>query len=368
MLPGAMIPTEFHQALGSLGIAQQRVAHLFDVSPRAVRRWRDGERRVPRGVEIVVRLMADGVVTLEAVERAANPIPARMNGGARVCHDDKESSLPPTASFHLEPLLEAATDLAAPVLEPSAPFPVTAALPAVTEPLAIEVPAEEPQPAQRAAHECESECLVPRAVDFAEPVEARREKAKELVDAGLSVRETAKALGVSKSTVHRDVFQNGTDAVAKSDRQSKAERCGERELALAAKQEARPSQCHGVTSDPGAIFAEAAAEPSKNDEPPAESATTDKSEFRLNRNSSPEGDEPQSESPPATTAEKLAALTSRVCHFPLGDPRDSAFRFCGDPTIAPPYCDAHRGQAYLPVPARNRQVRAWARAGLRGGF
>jgi hypothetical protein len=49
MLPGGMSPTEFHTALGTLGIAQHRVAQLFDVSPRAVQRWRDGERRAARG-------------------------------------------------------------------------------------------------------------------------------------------------------------------------------------------------------------------------------------------------------------------------------------------------------------------------------
>jgi hypothetical protein len=37
---------------------------------------------VPHGVRILIRLMADGVVTVEQIERAAVPISARLNGGA----------------------------------------------------------------------------------------------------------------------------------------------------------------------------------------------------------------------------------------------------------------------------------------------
>jgi hypothetical protein len=195
---------------------------------------------VPCGVEIVVRLLAAGAVTLEAVERAANPIPVRMNGGARVCHEDKESSLPPTASFHLEPLLEASTDLAEPVLEPSAPFPVTAVLPEVTEPLAIEVPAAlEPEP---------------------------------------------------PAPLHL-------------------------EPALEATTDLRGSPGGETDSQP-------APEPSA----PAADLTT--------------------------TAEKVVALSSSVCHWPCGDPQYSDFRFCGEATTLPPYCDAHRGVAYLALPPR----------------
>src|SRR5262245_25331889 len=53
-----LVAAEFHDTLGVLGIAQHRVAKLFAVSLRSVRRWRHGDRRVPRGVAIVVRLLA----------------------------------------------------------------------------------------------------------------------------------------------------------------------------------------------------------------------------------------------------------------------------------------------------------------------
>jgi hypothetical protein len=75
--------TEFHDMLGALGIAQHRVARLFNVSPRSVRRWQCGDRRVPCGVGIVLRLLAAKVVTVAQVEQAAVPGSARTNSGAK---------------------------------------------------------------------------------------------------------------------------------------------------------------------------------------------------------------------------------------------------------------------------------------------
>ena len=75
--------TEFRAVLGGLGITQHRLAQLFGVGARSVRRWRDGERRVPCGVDIVLRLLAAGMVTIAEVERAAVTIPARTNGSAK---------------------------------------------------------------------------------------------------------------------------------------------------------------------------------------------------------------------------------------------------------------------------------------------
>ena len=75
--------TEFRETLGALGIAQRRVGQLFGVGPRSVRRWQHGDRRVPCGVGIVLRLLAAGVVTIAQVEQATVPVPARTNGGAK---------------------------------------------------------------------------------------------------------------------------------------------------------------------------------------------------------------------------------------------------------------------------------------------
>jgi len=88
---------ELRAMLGALGLAQCHVARLFAVGPRSVRRWRDGERRIPRGVNIVLRLLATGAVTVAQVEQAAVPIPARANGGA-----EEE----PPAPLRVEPVPE----------------------------------------------------------------------------------------------------------------------------------------------------------------------------------------------------------------------------------------------------------------------
>jgi GcrA cell cycle regulator len=38
---------------------------------------------------------------------------------------------------------------------------------------------------------------------------------------------------------------------------------------------------------------------------------------------------------------RLERLPSQACHWPLGDPRDADFAFCGRPAAGRIYCDAH---------------------------
>jgi hypothetical protein len=218
-----MAPTEFHAALGTVGIAQQRVAQLFGVGPRSVRRWQYGDRRVPCGVGIVFRLLADGVVTVEQVERAANPIRARTNGAAEP---------EPPAPLDLRPPSESSTNLAEPPIWGSG--------------------GEVPTP-------------ISQHGDFLAP-------------------------------------EPSTD------------------LAKPPSEPSAPLPVQGVT------------EATVSDEPvglPEETAPAPA---------------------PVTTAEKVAALTSGVCHWPIGDPQHPDFRFCGSPVTAPPYCEEHRGVAYLVPP------------------
>ena len=81
-------------------------------------------------------------------------------------------------------------------------------------------------------------------------VAARREMAAKLIEAGVSQRDAAKALGVGKATITRDLRgpkrpNNGPE------RSTKAERRADRELDLASKQTALPSQRYGViVADP----------------------------------------------------------------------------------------------------------------------
>ena len=44
------------------------------------------------------------------------------------------------------------------------------------------------------------------------------------------------------------------------------------------------------------------------------------------------------------------ALTIDTCRWPLGDPADSDFHYCGElPLIGQPYCDMHDAQGSQPV-------------------
>jgi GcrA cell cycle regulator len=78
--PRATAADEFGAAIDALGIAQRDIARLFGVDARSVRRWRSGARRVPRGIGILLNLMAAKVVTLTEVERAAAPVPVPTHG------------------------------------------------------------------------------------------------------------------------------------------------------------------------------------------------------------------------------------------------------------------------------------------------
>jgi hypothetical protein len=214
-----MAPTEFHAALGTVGIAQQRVAQLFGVGPRSVRRWQYGERRVPQGVGIVFRLLAAGVLTVEQVEQATVPLFARTNGGAK--------PEPPV----VEPALEQSIVLAAPALEPPSELSATLAEPA-------------PEP----------------STNLAEPL-------------------SEPSANLAAPALERSV----------------------------------------VLADP---------------------VITVGSELTL--------------------AEKVAALTARACRWPCGDPQRADFHFCGGAVVAPPYCEEHRGVAYVSPPTRWVRRRAAA--------
>jgi GcrA cell cycle regulator len=117
-----MAPTEFHEALGTLGLAQQRVAAMFGVGPRSVRRWQYGERRVPCGVGIVFRLLAAGAVTIDQVERAAVH---RINGGPKpfIVESGLEAPKPELPPVPLVPASEQSANLAEAAPEQSATDP-----------------------------------------------------------------------------------------------------------------------------------------------------------------------------------------------------------------------------------------------------
>jgi hypothetical protein len=60
--------------LGELGFLQERVAQLFGTTSRNLRRWRRGDRPIPHGIQILLRLLAVGAVTAAQVEEAAETV------------------------------------------------------------------------------------------------------------------------------------------------------------------------------------------------------------------------------------------------------------------------------------------------------
>ncbi|PZR35510.1 GcrA family cell cycle regulator [Caulobacter segnis] len=53
----------------------------------------------------------------------------------------------------------------------------------------------------------------------------------------------------------------------------------------------------------------------------------------------------------------LAVLPRQACRWPIGDPKDAAFAWCGRPApMTPagrsPYCEGHRLRAYRLAPCR----------------
>jgi hypothetical protein len=58
-----------------------------------------------------------------------------------------------------------------------------------------------------------------------------------------------------------------------------------------------------------------------------------------------------------TIADKVCALTKKVCRWPCGDPDHPDFHFCGRPVANRPYCDHHRTLAYkVPLTQRAQRV------------
>ena len=48
-------------------------------------------------------------------------------------------------------------------------------------------------------------------------------------------------------------------------------------------------------------------------------------------------------------------LGDRMCRWPIGDPTEHEFHFCGHkPRNGSPYCEAHARQAFQPLPRRGR--------------
>jgi GcrA cell cycle regulator len=61
----------------------------------------------------------------------------------------------------------------------------------------------------------------------------------------------------------------------------------------------------------------------------------------------------------------IIELKEAMCRWPLGDPANSEFRYCGSPAASGPYCAYHSGLAYQPAQERRRERDRLRRAALR---
>ena len=62
---------------------------------------------------------------------------------------------------------------------------------------------------------------------------------------------------------------------------------------------------------------------------------------------------------PKEERKTILQLTEYTCKWPIGDPGDEEFHFCGRRSeVSGPYCDHHARVAYQPVQERRRERRA----------
>jgi GcrA cell cycle regulator len=68
---------------------------------------------------------------------------------------------------------------------------------------------------------------------------------------------------------------------------------------------------------------------------------------------------------PSATPKSVETLTSRCCRWPIGDPQDAAFHFCGGSSVPGlPYCQGHAARAYQAPLARTRPSYVKGRASV----
>jgi len=186
----------------------------------------------------------------------------------------------------------------------------------------------------------------------------RVEKLKELWSDGMSASQIAKVLGgVTRNAVigkvHRLGLSNRGPAVSGGSSSSDDAKTAE-------------------PAKPKAIAAPKAAPAKKDPEPappvPAPVARRTPPVIRdATQPRAPGAPTPEEEAARATLAEiekiakriSLLELTERTCKWPIGDPTEENFAFCGLPCIpGKPYCQYHVAVAFQPMSSRRDRARA----------
>lgn len=57
-------------------------------------------------------------------------------------------------------------------------------------------------------------------------------------------------------------------------------------------------------------------------------------------------------------AANVETLSDCMCKFPIGDPTERSFGFCGRAVTTKPYCDDHRRLTYIPPQTKNKEAQA----------
>jgi GcrA cell cycle regulator len=78
---------EFRETLDALALTQDHAARLFNVDPRTIRRWGRGDRHLPSGLGLLLRLLRAGAVTVGQVEAVAGA--NRLDRAARADRLDR---------------------------------------------------------------------------------------------------------------------------------------------------------------------------------------------------------------------------------------------------------------------------------------
>ena len=55
-------------------------------------------------------------------------------------------------------------------------------------------------------------------------------------------------------------------------------------------------------------------------------------------------------------AASVLTLTENMCKYPIGDPTEADFAFCGRASACGPYCQDHARVAYQPSQAKRRRA------------
>ena len=187
----------------------------------------------------------------------------------------------------------------------------------------------------------------------------RVEKLKELWGDGMSASQIAKALGgVTRNAVIGKVHRLGlSNRGATSGGQAASD--GAKKPAKSA----RPSRPAKAAAAPKKAAAAAPEAP----KPATQMVRTPPAIRDATQPRAPGLPTPEEQAARATLVEiekmarklDLMSLTERTCKWPIGDPTEESFHFCGLPSVAgKPYCEHHVAVAFQPMSARRDRARA----------